>query len=117
MKAAAPASLSTADAGQAQRSAMSAIEKDCTTSTGMRCDVVSLYSGEVYNLYKYKKYTDVRLVFAPEFAAAFLAAIPTISLSHATTWTSHSSAFMKTTSRSILITTCNGQKQASKRAS
>src|SRR5258706_12304283 len=71
VKAAAPASMSAADAGQAQRSAMSAIEKDCATSTGLRCDVVTLYSGEVYNLYKYKKYTDVRLVFAPPFEAAF----------------------------------------------
>jgi len=63
--------LSTADAGRAQRAAMSQIEKDCATSTSMRCDVVTFYSGEVYNLYKYKKYTDVRLVFAPEFDAAF----------------------------------------------
>jgi Peptidase S46 len=76
VKAAAPASMSTANAGQAQRSAMSAIEKACATSTGLRCDVVSLYSGEVYNLYKYKKYTDVRLVFAPEFAAAFFGGDP-----------------------------------------
>src|ERR1035441_7050796 len=76
VKAAATAAMSTADAGQAQRSAMSAIEKDCTTSTGLRCDVVSLYSGEVYNLYKYKKYTDVRLVFAPEFEAAFFGGDP-----------------------------------------
>src|SRR5258705_6917586 len=42
------AGLSAADAGQAQRSAMSAIEKDCTTSNGMRCDVVTLYSGKVF---------------------------------------------------------------------
>ncbi len=76
VKAAAPATMSTADAGQAQRSAMSAIEKDCATSTGLRCDVVTLYSGEVYNLYKYKKYTDVRLVFAPEFDAAFFGGDP-----------------------------------------
>jgi hypothetical protein len=76
VKAAAPATLSAADAGQAQRSAMSAIEKDCTTSTGLRCDVVTLYSGEVFNLYKYKKYTDVRLVFAPEYAAAFFGGDP-----------------------------------------
>lgn len=76
VKAAAPATMSTADAGRAQRSAMSAIEKDCTTSTGLRCDVVPLYSGEVYNLYKYKKYTDVRLVFAPEFDAAFFGGDP-----------------------------------------
>src|SRR5437660_8701349 len=63
--------MSAADAGQAQRAAMSTIEKDCASSTGLRCDVVTFYSGEVYNLYKYKKYTDVRLVFAPEFDAAF----------------------------------------------
>jgi len=76
VKAAAPATMSVAAAGQAQRSAMSAIEKDCATSTGLRCDVVMLYSGEVYNLYQYKKYTDVRLVFAPEFDAAFFGGDP-----------------------------------------
>jgi len=70
------AEMSTADAGRAQRVAMSQIEKDCATSTGMRCDVVTFYSGEVYNLYKYKKYTDVRLVFAPEFDAAFFGGDP-----------------------------------------
>ena len=68
--------MSVADAGQAQRAAMSQIEKDCATSTGQRCDVVTLYSGQVYNLYKYKKYTDVRLVFAPEFDAAFFGGDP-----------------------------------------
>ncbi len=76
VKAGSTASMSAAEAGQAQRSAMSAIEKDCTTSTGMRCDVVTLYSGEVFHLYKYKKYTDVRLVFAPEFDAAFFGGDP-----------------------------------------
>ena len=68
--------MSAADAGQAQRSAMASIEKDCATTTGLRCDVVTFYSGEVYNLYKYKKYTDVRLVFAPEFEAAFFGGDP-----------------------------------------
>jgi hypothetical protein len=67
---------SAAEAGQAQRGAMSAIEQDCAKSTRLRCDVVTLYSGEVYNLYKYKKYTDVRLVFAPEFEAAFFGGDP-----------------------------------------
>jgi hypothetical protein len=76
VKAAAPAAMAAAAAGQAQRSTMSAIEKECTTSTGLRCDVVTLYSGEVYNLYKYKKYTDVRLVFAPEYDAAFFGGDP-----------------------------------------
>jgi hypothetical protein len=68
--------MSAADAGQAQRAAMSQIEKDCGTATGLRCDVVTFYSGQVYNLYKYKKYTDVRLVFAPEFDAAFFGGDP-----------------------------------------
>ncbi|MGO8796524.1 MAG: S46 family peptidase [Candidatus Sulfotelmatobacter sp.] len=68
--------MSAADTGQAQRASMSQIEKDCSTSTGLRCDVVTFYSGQVYNLYKYKKYTDVRLVFAPEFDAAFFGGDP-----------------------------------------
>jgi Peptidase S46 len=65
------ANMSAAEAGTAQRSAMSAIESECAKSTGLRCDVVTLYAGGLYNLYRYKKYTDVRLVFAPEFDAAF----------------------------------------------
>jgi hypothetical protein len=68
--------MSAAEIGQAQRAAMSQVEKDCSTSTGLRCDVVIFYSGEVYNLYKYKKYTDVRLVFAPEFDIAFFGGDP-----------------------------------------
>ena len=65
-----------AEQGQAQRAAMSAIEKDCAAATKLRCDVVTLYSGAMYHLYRYKKYTDVRLVFAPEFAAAFFGGDP-----------------------------------------
>jgi hypothetical protein len=68
--------MSAAEAGQAQRAAMSQVEKDCSTTTGLRCDVVIFYSGQVYNLYKYKKYTDVRLVFAPEFDIAFFGGDP-----------------------------------------
>ena len=61
------ASLSSpADANRARKGAMTAIEKECAASTGHRCDVVSLFSGGQYHLYQYKKYTDVRLVFAPE---------------------------------------------------
>ncbi len=67
--------MSTADAGKAQRQAMSTLEKDCSTN-GMRCDVVTLYSGAMYNLYKYKKYDDIRLVFAPEFPIAFFGGDP-----------------------------------------
>lgn len=68
--------MSVADQGQAQRAAMSAIEQQCTTETKLRCDVITLYSGAMYDLYQYKKYTDVRLVFAPEFDAAFFGGDP-----------------------------------------
>jgi Peptidase S46 len=68
--------MTAAEAGQAQRAAMSEIEQECATATGLRCDVVTLYSGGVYDLYKYKKYTDVRLVFAPEFDIAFFGGDP-----------------------------------------
>jgi Peptidase S46 len=70
VNAAVKSGLSAAEASQAQRAAMSGIEKDCAKATGLRCDVVTLYSGQLYNLYKYKKYTDIRLVFAPEYQAA-----------------------------------------------
>jgi hypothetical protein len=68
--------MTDAQRGTATRSAMAAIEKDCTASTGLRCDVITLYSGSVYHLYRYKKYTDVRLVFAPEFEMAFFGGDP-----------------------------------------
>ncbi len=47
------------------------IEKESTESTGLKSDVVSLYDGGEYWLYRYKRYTDVRLVMAPEIQAAF----------------------------------------------
>ncbi|MBL8822493.1 MAG: S46 family peptidase [Planctomycetia bacterium] len=57
------------NAGQsnaARRAAMAAIEKESLDKTGLRSDVVTLYQGGQYHLYRYKKFTDVRLVFAPE---------------------------------------------------
>jgi hypothetical protein len=68
--------MSVAEQGQAQRAAMSTIEQECATTTKLRCDVVTFYSGAMYHLYKYKRYTDVRLVFAPEFDAAFFGGDP-----------------------------------------
>jgi len=60
------ADMKPADAFAARRAAMSAIEKESLDKTGLRSDVVTLYQGGAYHLYRYKKYTDVRLVFAPE---------------------------------------------------
>ncbi len=45
---------------------MNTIEKEAFDKTGLRSDVVTLFHGGKYSLYQYKKYTDVRLVFAPE---------------------------------------------------
>src|SRR5216684_3581906 len=58
------------EANRMRKGSIARIEKECTTSTANRCDVVTLYSGGQYSLYQYKKYTDVRLVFAPEFSIA-----------------------------------------------
>ncbi len=76
VKAAGKPSMSVAQQGEARRSAMSTIEQDCVAATHLRCDVITFYSGAIYHLYQYKKYTDVRLVFAPEFAAAFFGGDP-----------------------------------------
>ncbi|HSQ19755.1 MAG TPA: S46 family peptidase, partial [Blastocatellia bacterium] len=64
------------EANDARRAAIANIEKESTEKTGLRSDVVTLYQGGQYNLYRYKKYTDVRLVFAPEFAIAFFGGDP-----------------------------------------
>jgi Peptidase S46 len=76
VKSAAKPGMSVAAQGQARRAAMAAIEQQCATATKLRCDVITLYSGAMYDLYEYKRYTDVRLVFAPEFEAAFFGGNP-----------------------------------------
>jgi hypothetical protein len=65
-----------AEAFTARRAEISAIEAESLKATGLRSDVVTLYQGGQYNLYRYKKYTDVRLVFVPEFQAAFFGGDP-----------------------------------------
>ena len=54
-----------------RRAEIARIEKDSLDATGLRSNVVTLYRGGEYWLYRYKQYTDVRLVFAPESQAAF----------------------------------------------
>src|ERR1700723_3144490 len=58
------------DANKALHAKQAELQQSCGSSPSVRCDVVSLYHGGVYDLYRYKRYTDVRLVFAPEFAVA-----------------------------------------------
>jgi hypothetical protein len=65
-----------AAAAKARRQAMATIEKESQDKTGLRSDVITLYQGGQYHLYTFKKYTDVRLVFAPEFDIAFFGGDP-----------------------------------------
>ena len=67
---------SMAEAEKARRAAMNTIEQESTEKTGLRSDVITLYQGGLYHLYRFKKYTDVRLVFAPEMAVAFFGGDP-----------------------------------------
>jgi hypothetical protein len=60
-----------ADALAARKAVMAKITKDSLAKTGLRSDIVTLYHGAQYHLYRYKKHTDVRLVFAPEHQIAF----------------------------------------------
>ncbi|MDP9084425.1 MAG: S46 family peptidase [Pseudomonadota bacterium] len=61
---------------EAERSVKAQIESACGTAADVRCEVVSLYQGGVYDLYKYKRYQDLRLVFAPEESIAFFGGDP-----------------------------------------
>lgn len=67
-------SATTGKTGDAANKAMHAkeaeLQQGCGADPGVRCDVVSLYHGGIYDLYRYHRYTDVRLVFAPEFGVA-----------------------------------------------
>ncbi|MEI6240622.1 MAG: S46 family peptidase [Planctomycetia bacterium] len=59
------------DAFAVRRRVMADIEQESLAATGLRSDVVTLYQGGRYHLYRSKKFTDVRLVFAPEHQIAF----------------------------------------------
>jgi hypothetical protein len=61
---------------EVQKSTIAAIEKECATSDEFRCEVVTLYRGGKYDLYKYARLQDIRLVFAPEDQIAFFGGDP-----------------------------------------
>ena len=61
---------------ETQKAEIAKIEKECATSDEFRCDVVTLYRGGRYDLYKYRRFQDVRLVMAPEDGIAFFGGDP-----------------------------------------
>ena len=65
------ADMNPGDAAKARRGKIGELETEATEASGLRSDVVTLYGGGKYHLYQYKKYTDVRLVWAPEAGIAF----------------------------------------------
>jgi hypothetical protein len=68
--------MSERDALIARRAEMARITKESLDKTGRRSDVVTLYQGGEYWLYRYRRYTDVRIVFAPEEQIAFFGGDP-----------------------------------------
>lgn len=71
VQAAVKAGATGAQANEQRKGEMATIERESSDKTGLRSDVVTLYSGGEYWLYRYKKYTDIRLVMAPEEQIAF----------------------------------------------
>ena len=63
--------MSPEDALDARRARIAGIESREKEATGLRCDVIPLYGGNLYHLYRYRRFTDVRLVWAPEQKIAF----------------------------------------------
>src|SRR6266851_897825 len=61
---------------KARKAVLADIERESTAKTGLRSDIVTLYQGGEYWVYRYKKYTDVRIVFAPEEQIAFFGGDP-----------------------------------------
>jgi hypothetical protein len=57
-------------ANEARKRAITGLEQACEKDTGLKCQAVALYNGGQQFLYRYKRYTDVRLVFAPETGIA-----------------------------------------------
>jgi Peptidase S46. len=76
VNAAVPQKADAATAFAARRNVIAEIEKESLEKTGLRSDVVTLWQGGAYHLYRYKRYTDVRLVFAPEQQIAFFGGDP-----------------------------------------
>jgi len=68
--------LNADQASAARGNVIAQIEKESKEKTGLRSDVITLYEGGAYHLYRYKRYDDVRIVFAPEQQMAFYGGDP-----------------------------------------
>jgi hypothetical protein len=68
--------LNAEQSAAARQKAIAEIEKESKEKTGLRSDVVTLYQGGAYHLYRFKRYDDVRIVFAPEQQIAFYGGDP-----------------------------------------
>ncbi len=76
INAAVPKDADAAAAFAARRKIIAEVEKESLDRTGLRSDVVTLWQGGAYHLYRFKRYTDVRIVFAPEQQVAFYGGDP-----------------------------------------
>jgi V8-like Glu-specific endopeptidase len=65
------------DFAAARQTAIANVEREaCAGDPRYRCQVISFYQGGQFKVYKYRRYADVRLVFAPEFDAAWFGGDP-----------------------------------------
>lgn len=70
VEAAVPKNAMTAQAADQRAKIIAAIESECLKNTGFEGEVVAFFGGATYSLYRYKRFTNIRFVFAPEDQAA-----------------------------------------------
>jgi hypothetical protein len=76
VRGAAPGGAADVEVAAAQSAATGKIQSECEATTGNTCQVVALFQGGQYQLYQYKRFQPVKLVFAPELQAGFFGGDP-----------------------------------------